>query len=215
MLIQDPLRDLDKAPVAQAAEAAQKGTEFFANLDSVAWIDWTAIVLLTVFFILGLFKGLLWQVSRIVTLVAAWCLSGLFGPDVEAWIAPWFTPGDAPPELPLYLAYVAIFIAAVVVLSLIAWLLQKLVDQSGMGFYNRTLGAVAGLGTGAAGVVVLLALTRMFGDPDWGVVRAAEESRSMAYSRDALRMLGETVPTKMREIFQLEPEGEPREETPR
>ena len=55
-------------------------------LRALGWVDMTALGVILVFFVLGLFKGLIWQVSRIVILVSAYFVAGQFGHDVAAML---------------------------------------------------------------------------------------------------------------------------------
>ncbi len=205
---QDPQVD-PGATTAQgsAAGTAQDAVSALVNLDSVEWIDWTAMVLLGVFFLLGLFKGFWWQFSRIATLLAAWFLAGRFGPDGQAVVSEWFDPSSSPSELPLFLSYVFIFVLTVVVLSVIAMLLHKLIKDSGLSVYDRLGGAILGLGTGAVGVIVLLAGIKMFVPESMSLVQAADRSRTMSYSRQTLAfpLVKKAVPQPMLVLFEIEP----------
>ncbi len=181
----------------------------------IVWIDWTAIVLLALFFILGLFKGFVWQSSRILTLIAAWFLAGYYGEDGSTLLSGFFSPDTSPPELPLFLSYVIIFVLAIVVCSLIAWMVQKLVQRSGLSAYDRIAGGVLGLGTGSLAVVAILACVYMFAPQDMSIVDAAQRSRSMEVSKRALRLMGSTVPEPMQRMFAIDtPETETTDKSP-
>ena len=91
--------------------------------------------------------------------------------------------------------------AAIVVFSLIAWLLQKLVKNTGMTFYDRLGGALLGIGTGALVVFAILAFFYMFVPEDTNVVRAAQRSHTMRLSQRAMNMMGSLVPGEVREVF--------------
>ena len=186
------------------SQAVQDTLGSLAQLDSIAWIDWTAMVLLAVFFILGLFKGFVWQVSRIATLVAAWFLAGHYGPQGAELCGGWFDPAATPAELPLFLSYAILFILAVVLLSLVAWLLQKLVKESGLTSADRLGGAFLGLCTGGVGVVVLLAGLLMLLPNDFAIVQAATRSHSMRFSQQALKLMGDTVPEPVQRVFKVD-----------
>ena len=183
--------------------AAQQAESFLNGLNAIEWIDWTAIVLLFVFFLLGLFKGFVWQISRILTLVGAWFLAGRYGPEGEELLHGWMGGPTSPDNLHLFLSYVVIFVLAVVVFSLFAWLLQKLVKETGLTVYDRLGGALLGLGTGSLGVIVILAGLYMFMPARLGIVKAAHRSRSMEMSQRALGFLGEYVPEPMQQVFGL------------
>jgi membrane protein required for colicin V production len=173
-------------------------------LEQLGWIDITAIAILAVFLILGLFRGFIWQLSRIVTLVLAYVCAGAWGGALAVEIRPWFA-SDLPPELPLYIAYFAIFLLVLIVVSVITHYLDKLVERSGMSFYNRVGGALLGIATGAAIVIAFLGTILMFFGREGSVVQAAEKSRSLQYSRRALQGLGTLVPSELRQAFGLEP----------
>jgi len=177
------------------------------ELASLTWVDHTALAVLLVFFVMGLFKGLIWQVSRIGILAAAYVVSCRFGNDLAALFAR--TPavgGDAtapaPTETTLYLAYVLLFLAVLVALSLLAIVLQRLADKAGLTFFNRLGGGLVGVGTGGAVVLFVLFVVHMFfaGSP---LAEAAERSYARRYSRQALDLLGPRVPDELRAVFDL------------
>jgi uncharacterized membrane protein required for colicin V production len=175
------------------------------ELATLTWVDHTALAVLLVFFVIGLFKGLIWQVSRI--LAAAYVVSCRFGNDLAALFAR--TPavgGDAsapaPTETTLYLAYVLLFLAVLVALSLLAIVLQRLADKAGLTFFNRLGGGLVGVGTGGAVVLFALFVVHMFfgGSP---LAEAAERSYARRLSRQAIDLLGPRVPDELRAVFDL------------
>ena len=123
-------------------------------LQSLGWVDITALVILLAFFVLGLFRGLVWQLSRILTLIVAYLMAGLYGHLVAARISGWFGE-NVPESLPLYISYVFVFLGVLVVISVIAYFLEKLVNRTGLSFYNRLGGGILGVGTGACGPATL------------------------------------------------------------
>ena len=190
---------------------------FVHQLESVGWVDRTALAVLLVFFAIGIFKGLIWQVSRVAILLAAYAVSGRYGADVGAWLAR--TPavgGTAPasgaanvvpietPETTLYLAYVLLFLGVLVALSLTAMLLQKLASKAGLGFFDRLGGGVVGVATGAGVVLFGLFVVNMFFRGSH-LAEAAQTSHALRLSRDAVDWLGETVPDDLRTVISLQP----------
>lgn len=171
-------------------------------LQSLGWVDITALVILLVFFVLGLFRGLVWQLSRILTLIVAYLMAGLYGHLVATRISGWFGE-NVPESLPLYISYVFVFLGVLVVISVIAYFLEKLVNRTGLSFYNRLGGGILGVGTGACVVLAMLAGIMMFCRADSGIVQAAERSRSMGFSKDALDGFGEVVPEDVLKVFGL------------
>jgi uncharacterized membrane protein required for colicin V production len=185
---------------------------------------------LLVFFVLGLFKGLVWQVSRIAILATAYVVAGRFGGDLAVVLAgpaegpavaaapavapppgaegaaavPAAVPAAAPGETTIYLAYVLLFVAVLVVLSLLAMLVQKLVAKAGLTFFDRLGGGVLGIATGACVVVFGLSLVNMFFRQSH-LAMAAERSQSQRLSKRAIDWFGDRVPDELREVFALAP----------
>lgn len=182
-------------------------------LASLGWIDLTALAILLVFFVLGLFRGFVWQIGRIVTLVLAYAVAGMYGGEVAARIDVWFDDG-VPANLPLYIAYFTVFMAVLVVVSLLAHFAEKLVHRTGLSFYNRMGGGLLGVGTGVCVVMALLAGILMFLGSGSSIVQAAQSSRSMRVSKNLLEALGGVVPAPVLEVFGVEPPPEPASSRP-
>ena len=183
-----------------------------ATLQSLGWIDKTALGVLLVFFVLGLFKGLIWQVSRIGILLAAYFVAGRFGRDVATMLVE--NPADpglvgvngsgtvasASPDLPqgettLYIAYCLLFVGVLIVLSLLAMLIKKLADRAGLGFFDRLGGGVLGVATGACVVLAGVFGINMFFP---SLAMAAGDSHSLIWSRKAIDWFGGVVDVDVR-----------------
>lgn len=198
----------------QAAEA-ESTPALLAWFDTLGWVDRTALGVLLVFFVLGLFKGLVWQVSRIGILLAAYVVSGRFGHDVAEMLSRG-EPADeatgvaasAPSETTIYLAYCLLFVAVLVVLSLLAMLIKKLVDKAGLGFFDRLGGGLFGVVTGAAVVLALVFVVHMF-FPQSKIAKAAEQSHSLQWSKQAIDWLEDLVHDDLRTVLSLPPLTDP------
>ena len=182
-------------------------------LATLGWVDLTALAILLVFFVLGLFRGFVWQAGRIATLLVAYVTAGLYGQAVADRISTWFGE-QAPANLPLYISYFFVFLVVLIIVSIIAFFLEKLVTKTGLTFYNRVGGGVLGIGTGACVVLAMLAVIMMFFTSGSGIVQAAETSRSMTVSKRALEMLGNTVPEPVLQVFGMQPEDAEQETGP-
>ncbi len=191
-------------------------------MQALNWVDHTALAVLLVFFVVGLFKGLIWQVSRIGILIAAYLLAGHFGADFAAFLArtpaagtpvPGAAgePAPGPTDTTLYLAYVLLFLAVLIVLSLAALVLQKLAAKAGLSFFDRLGGGLLGVATGACVVLFGLSLVHMFFRGSQ-LAQAAASSHSLRLSKRAIDWLGLQVPDDLRRVFDLAPlqSGDPR-----
>ncbi|MHC5062871.1 MAG: CvpA family protein [Planctomycetota bacterium] len=195
-------QDLVNAPIEQNAVEGTALDSFLEIFGSLGWVDWTALAILVVFFILGLFKGLVWQASRVAILVLAYVFAGIYGEDLSALTGSWLS-NDVAPELPLYLAYIMIFLSVLVTVTLIAYFLQKLVNATGLSFYNRVGGGFLGIATGGLVVLALLTAVHMIHsglDRGANVAEAAESSHSSRIGQGVLRFMGQVLPEDWSEL---------------
>ncbi|MGE3175038.1 MAG: CvpA family protein [Planctomycetota bacterium] len=195
---------LAQGPGSDAATATATGGIVDA-LQHLGWVDITALGVLGVFFVMGLFKGIVWQVSRVVILIAAYATAARVGPGFGEVLLGWTHVG---PQLPsedqqqtaFYIACVLLFVGVLVALSLLALALHKLIQKAGLGFYDRLFGGVVGVGSGA--IVVLFGLTVVFMFfPQSQLAAAANDSHSLRLSQQAVDLLGDVVPQELRRVF--------------
>jgi len=108
-----------------------------------------AVVALSIVFAYarGVIRSLIGTAAWVVGFVAALALSPLVG----SWLPE--TPNA--PFLPYVIAFVAIFVAALVAGALVAWPLRAVVRKAGMGFVDASLGATFGLIRGIALMVAV------------------------------------------------------------
>jgi uncharacterized membrane protein required for colicin V production len=132
---------------------------------SLAWIDTVGLVLIGVMLLLGTFRGLWWQVIRLVGLVGAVLLARALGPQLAPLLA------DAVPELPPRLAFGAvwlvIFVAGLAAATLLGVVGRKLLSTMKLGLLDRAGGAFVGLFTGALIHVALVAVLCQLAPADW------------------------------------------------
>ena len=185
------------------ATAGHAYHEFFTDL---SWVDATSMGVLAVFFVLGLFKGLIWQVSRVAILIAAYYGAMEFGGPFAEVLVAWTHTGSEPPTADQdmtaqCIAHVLLFLFVLVGLSLFALLLQSLAKKAGLGFYDRLFGGVLGTATGALVVLVLMTGVLLFLPPESRVAVAAHESHSLRLLQDGIAELGPATPPALRRVF--------------
>jgi membrane protein required for colicin V production len=181
-------------------------------LQHLGWIDITALSLLAVFFVVGLFKGFVWQVSRVAILVVAYGTAARFGDGLGDRLLQWTVsspngPSPEQRETAFYVGCVLIFLGVLIALSLLALLLQKLITRAGLGFFDRLGGGVVGIGTGSVVVLFLITLVLMF-FPRSAIAKAAETSHSLQFSRWTMDRLAGVLPPELHKVF--EPAAEAR-----
>ena len=161
----------------------------------MTWLDYAVIGVLTVSLVLGAWRGLVREVLSIlgwvIAFLAANLLAGPLGPAMPQAIPS--------PELRVAAAYVAVFVASLIVTSLVGLLLSKIVKAVGLGGVDRVLGAVFGT---ARGVLIVLAATLIAGltsaprQPYW---RDSASGPLLAQAAGALKpLLPQTLAERLR-----------------
>ncbi len=128
---------------------------FLEQLRSLAMLDLVGLAVVAGVIALGLWRGLWWQVIRLVGIVIAVGLARLFHPEVALWIGESWS--DVDPRLAHGVAWVSVFLLTLGAASILGLLGQKLIEAMQLGFANRLAGAVLGAGTGVVLHVAFLA----------------------------------------------------------
>ena len=153
-------------------------------------LDWIAVVLVAVSMLLGLLRGLVFEVILLAGWVAAFLCAQWLAEEVGRWL-----PFGEPAASWRYAAgFVLVFVAVAFSIGLVAALTRKLIAAIGLRPVDRVLGGVFGVARGAvallaaAVVVHLLALS----DSAWW-----HESRSAIVLDAALQGLKPALPEKL------------------
>ncbi len=123
---------------------------------AIATLDWVFVGVLLFSMVVGAWRGLVYEVLSLLNWLAAFVLA--------QWLAPFAAqrlPLGSASEIVRYGAgFVAVFVAALFVGGLVAFLIRKLVAAIGLRPVDRALGALFGA---LRGVVVLMAVTVVAG----------------------------------------------------
>jgi len=120
---------------------------------TVSITDWALLGVLLASMVVGLWRGLVYEVLSLAGWVAAFFLAQWLATDAIAWIP--FVQGAAA-SVQYAVAYVVVFVASLFVAALLSWLIKKVIESVGLRPVDRALGGAFGLVRGA---VLLLALT--------------------------------------------------------
>ena len=113
--------------------------------------DWVLLTLLLLSVLLGLWRGLMFEVLSVAGWVAAFVVAQAFADDV----VPWLPIDRVSPPLQIAIGFALVFIVVAFIGGLVAWGVQKLVASVGLRPVDRVLGGAFGL---ARGLVILLAV---------------------------------------------------------
>jgi len=119
-------------------------------------LDWIFLAVLCISLVVGVWRGLVYEVLSVLNWIAAFVLAQWFAPTAAQWL-----PLTGATEVVRYCAgFVLVFVASLFAGGLLAFLIRKLVAAVGLRPVDRVLGAAFGL---VRGVVILLALTVVVG----------------------------------------------------
>lgn len=157
----------------------------------MALLDWIAVALLAVSLVLGLVRGLVFEVISLAGWVVAFFGAQWFAGDVAAWLP---ISGDPEASWRYALAFVLIFIAVAFGVGLIAALTRKLIAAVGLRPVDRMLGAVFGLARGAVALLAVAVVVHLLSLSESAWWR---ESHSAIVLDAALQGLKPALPEKL------------------
>ncbi|MDD5384197.1 MAG: CvpA family protein [Gallionella sp.] len=134
--------------------------------------DFAVIAILLVSLLFGLWRGLVYEVLSLMGWPVAFVLSKLFAGNVAPMM-----PGTQE-TIRITLAYAVVFVAALIVWGVLAWLLSRLVKAAGLGWLDRVLGGLFGVLRGGLVILVLVWLAGMTAAPDQPFWRDAQMSKT-------------------------------------
>ncbi len=117
----------------------------------MAGLDWFFVVVLVVSLLLGVWRGLVFEMLSLAAWVAAFFVAQWFAADVAQWLP---MTGAAEP-LRYATGFLLTFMVAAFAGGLVAVLVKKMVTVAGLAPVDRVLGSVFGL---VRGFVLLLAI---------------------------------------------------------
>ncbi|MFZ2300981.1 MAG: CvpA family protein [Gallionella sp.] len=134
--------------------------------------DFAVIAILLVSLLVGLWRGLVYEVLSLVGWPVAFILSKLFAGDISPMM-----PGEQE-TIRIALAYAAVFIVVLIVWGVLAWMLSKLVKAAGLSWLDRMMGMLFGVLRGVLVILVLVWLAGLTHIPEQPFWRAAKTSRA-------------------------------------
>ena len=122
------------------------------GLDQIIWVDFVVITVLVLSFGLGVFRGIVRELLSLSSWIISIWLAYLYGDNLAVMIVPWVESE----RLSGLIGYVVVFVAVLVLLSLVGALLFKLFRVAGLTGTDRFLGGLFGCLRGVVVVTVLL-----------------------------------------------------------
>jgi membrane protein required for colicin V production len=142
-------------------------------------LDWIFIALLGLSVVLGFWRGVIWEVMSL----GGWFVAGfaaIYGAD---YLSPYLSMTGLSDTMRYALACFLIFIAALILWSILTSLIKNAVGAIGLGALDRLLGGIFGLGRGAlilTFAVSLISYTPVDGVEFWQTSNAVKACKQAA-----------------------------------
>lgn len=133
--------------------------------------DFAVIAILLASLMLGLWRGLAYEIFSFLGWPVAYLLSKFFASSVAPMMP------IAQEAMRMAVAYVVIFIVGLIAWSMLVFVLSKLVNAMGLGGLDTILGSVFGLVRGAMVVIALVCLAGLTKIPERPFWRDAQTSK--------------------------------------
>lgn len=114
--------------------------------------DYVVLAIVALSVLLSVMRGLVREVLALASWVLAFVAASLFAGEVAALLP----AGIRAEELRLLIGFAGVFLAVLLVLSLLAIIASKLVVSGGLGVEDRVLGGIFGLVRGMVVVMILV-----------------------------------------------------------
>ena len=153
----------------------------------IGWVDAALLCAIVLSALIGLFRGLTFELLSLAGWFAAWFAALWLGPDIAVHL-PIGEPGST---LNRVAAFASAFVLVLLLWGLAARAIARLVRATPLKPLDRLLGALFGV---ARGVLVLLALTAVLAYTPLGRAAAWQESQGAAWLEELLREVLSAVP---------------------
>ena len=140
---------------------------------SFTWADVVVVEVLLVCAVVGYWTGFIWQVIRIVSVVAAFWIAAHFHTAVAGWLGGWMNESTR-----MTISYVGVFLVALLATYVLMFFIRRPINALKPGKPDRALGAVLGTAKGLllCGIIALGVLR--FADEAGGPYRVVDGSTS-------------------------------------
>lgn len=116
------------------------------------WPDWLMLLILLGSVVIGMMRGVVFEILSIVSWVVAWVAASMWAEPAGMWLG----LGDASSALPRTIGFGAVFVLALIVCRLLTWLVRQVIHATPLAMLDRLFGFFFGVLRG--GLIVLAAV---------------------------------------------------------
>ena len=135
----------------------------------MTWFDYAVIAIVGISILLSVVHGLVRELLSLASWVAAFVLAQMFAADVATLLP----AALAHPSARLLAGFLCVFLAVLILMTLLAIAVSGLIRTAGLGLADRALGAVFGLARGLAIVMIAVLLSGLTALPRQAAWRQA------------------------------------------
>jgi membrane protein required for colicin V production len=157
-------------------------------------VDIVLLLFLLASMLLGLWRGLVFEVLS----VAGWVLAFFLAQWYAAWAAAWLPVDEWAPPLRYAAGFALVFVATLFASSLLAWLIKMAFEAVGLRPIDRVLGACFGI---LRGLVLLLALALLVHMTPWHQSEAWQQAVGPQWLASGLHALKGFMPDTLVQYF--------------
>lgn len=147
------------------------------------WVDGSLLAVLVLSIVLGIWRGLVYEVLSVAGWIAAFIVAQKYAEEVGNLL-----PMDQfAPALQMAAGFVLVFVAVAFASGAVSWLVKKLVASVGLRPVDRVLGGAFGIARGALillALTVVVSMTPLRAEPAW---QASPVAASLAVGLSAIK----------------------------
>ncbi len=144
----------------------------------MSWLDILILLPLLVGLVIGIKRGLIIELTNLISIVAGAVCAHLLSAPVTIWIAQQFTWPEAVCSV---VAYTLLFLTTSILMYLLGKLLTKLFKAVKLGWLNRLLGGL--FGTAKWGIVIVALVLCVHNlDKQFGLIKPELKEKSVVYT---------------------------------
>lgn len=147
------------------------------------WIDWALLAVLLLSVLLGIWRGLVYEVLS----VAGWVIAFFAAQAYAGTVAEWLPMAQFAPALRSAAGFALVFIATAFACGIVAWLIKRMVASVGLRPVDRVLGGAFGVARGLLillGLTVVVSMTPLHAEAAW---KASPVAAVLAHGLDAIK----------------------------
>jgi membrane protein required for colicin V production len=150
----------------------------------MTWIDYAVLAIIGISILLSIVHGLVRELVALASWIAAFMVAQTYAADV----APLLPAALSNQSLRLLVAFLSMFLAVLLAMTLLAIVMSRLIKSAGLGLVDRALGAVFGLVRGLVIVMMVVLLAGLTALPRQQAWRQAMLSAPLVALANAVKV---------------------------